>query len=55
VNGVPSTGATCARFSAWLSPVTAPVITRQCRSVRRSGTTTWRGSTEPAAASGRKG
>ena len=35
--------------------VTRPVSTWHLRSTRRSGTTTWRGSIEPAAASGRNG
>jgi len=35
--------------------VTQPLSMRQRRSTRRSGTTTWRGSRLPAAASGRNG
>ena len=51
----PSTGSTVATFRAWSMPVTGPVSTRQRRSTLRGGTTTCRGSSDPAAVSGRKG
>lgn len=40
---------------AWLIAVASPMTTLHWSRTRRSGTTTWRGEMEPAAASGRKG
>ena len=40
---------------AWSMAVASPMTTWHWSSTRRSGTTTWRGEMEPAAASGRKG
>ena len=51
----PSASSTVTSRSALLIDVTRPVSTWHLRSTRRSGTTTWRGSMEPAAASGRNG
>jgi hypothetical protein len=51
----PSTGSSVAVRRAWSMPVTVPVTTRQRLRTFRSGTTTCRGSSEPAAVSGRNG
>lgn len=53
--GSPAKGNTVAEWVLWVIRVTAPVITVQCLRTRRSGTTTCRGSMDPAAASGRNG
>ena len=41
--------------AAWSTATTRPLTTSTDRSTARSGTTTWRGSRLPAAASGRNG
>ena len=53
--GSPSAACTVTVFLALVIVVTAAVTTVHLSSTLRSGTTTWRGSTLPAAASGRKG
>lgn len=53
--GSPTDGAIVAILRAWEIALTRPVTMRAPRRMRRSGTTTWRGSTLPAAASGRNG
>src|SRR4051812_30482187 len=53
--GTPSAGTTVAVRASWSTPVTRPVITRHPGSSRRNGTTTCRGSSDLAAASGRNG
>src|SRR5688572_30493199 len=51
----PAASSTVTTLDEWSIAVTRPVRWWQCLSTLRSGTTTCRGSIEPAAASGRNG
>ncbi len=53
--GSPSSGVIVATLLAWLMPVTLAVTTVVRFRWRRSATTEWRASIEPAATSGRNG